>query len=334
MLLVIDKKETIVRYKADTLRLERKDEPTKTIPIRMLERVVVYGNPLIEAGVWRALSEAGVPAVLLDLRGKQQSAFLGAGLATSLNIRRHQHRIAADPVKQLSMARYFVQQKCLAYALPLQRLQRYAWLDQQMATEFAQQVDKTLLNLKNASDMNALVGFEGQLAQRWFGLWKTALPDNWKFAGRNRQPPKDPVNALLSLAYTLMLGEVRQGLLQHGFEPAQGFLHQDYPGRESLALDMQEVFRAVVDDFVLKLLHGDDFTKPESFYYRAEEGCRLGKSARSIFYGKWAYRMQECPKPFQIDGDWQRANVRTVIYAEVVKMRQALDHIAASGGNQ
>ena len=82
MLLVIDRKETTVRHITGALRIERPDEPAKTVPLHMLEQVVVYGNPLIESAVWRALAEAGIPATLLDMRGKQQSAFLSSGLAT------------------------------------------------------------------------------------------------------------------------------------------------------------------------------------------------------------------------------------------------------------
>lgn len=325
MLLVIDRKETTVRYQTGVLRIERPDEPAKTVPIQMLEQVVVYGNPLIESTVWRALATAGVPAVLVDVRGKQQHAFLGAGLATTLPLRRLQHRCADDAGKQLAVAAYCVQQKLHSYALPLNTLETDYAVDAARLESFRQQVAQTLLKLPQATSINSLSGLEGQIAAAWFALLATALPQ-WGFKGRNRQPPRDPVNALLSLAYTLMLGEVRHAVLQLGFDPALGFLHQDYPGRESLPLDLLETFRATVDHFVLTwLLH----TRLDqgSFYYREAEGCRLSKTIRPAFYAAWASLRQHCPRPFapsDAAADWGYATLPEIVNGQVMRLREVL----------
>lgn len=327
MLLVIDRKETTVRYTTGALRIERPDEPAKTIPIQMLEQVVVYGNPLVESAVWRALADAGVPAMLVDVRGKQQHAFISSGLATTLPLRRMQHRCADEAGKQLSVAAYCVQQKLRSYTLPLQRLQTLYGISASRTQAFQQQVAQTLLKLPTASSINSLSGLEGQVAAAWFALLAEALPQ-WGFKGRNRQPPRDPVNALLSLGYTLMLGEVRHAVLQAGFDPALGFLHQDYPGRESLPLDVLESFRAIVDAFVLSLLHSAPLDK-DSFYYRDTEGCRLSKAARPVFYATWANLRQHCPRPFADDAgsDWPHATLSEIINGQVMRLREQLKSV-------
>ncbi|MDD5392725.1 MAG: CRISPR-associated endonuclease Cas1 [Thiothrix sp.] len=325
MLLVIDRKETTVRHVTGALRIERPDEPAKTVPIQMLGQVVVYGNPLVESAVWRALADAGVPAILVDLRGKQQTAFLGAGLATQLPVRRMQHRCADDAGKQLVMARYVVQQKLLGYSLPAQCLQSLFAADPDGVQRFQQQVTQTLAKLPDAASINSLTGLEGQVAAAWFALLGTVLAEPWGFNGRNRQPPRDPVNALLSLGYTLMLGEVRHAVLLAGFDPALGFLHQDYPGRESLPLDVLEIFRASVDAFVLGWLHNTRLDKG-SFYYREAEGCRLSKGVRPLFYAAWAQFRQHCPRPFCPDGggDWPHAGLGEIINGQVMRVRDVL----------
>lgn len=328
MLLVIDRKETIVRHTTGALRIERPDEPVKTVPLHMLEQVVVYGNPLIESAVWRALAEAGIPATLLDMRGKQQSAFLSSSLATQLPTRRMQHRCADDAAKQLAVARYFVQQKLLSYALPVQHLQALYAPDAQAVSRFQQQVTQTLKKLPNTSSINSLTGLEGQVAAAWFALLSLVLP-TWGFNGRNRQPPRDPVNALLSLGYTLMLGEVRHALLIAGFDPALGFLHQDYAGRESLPLDVLEIFRATVDTLVLQWLQRNSVDK-SLFYYRETEGCRLSKSARPLFYAAWAQWREDCPRPFppsEAQASWGYATLSEIINGQVMRLRDVLKQL-------
>lgn len=325
MLLVIDRKETVVRYLSGTLRIERPDEPPKTVPIQMLEQVVVYGNPLVESAVWRALADAGVPATLVDVRGKQQSAFLGAGLATQLPTRRMQHRCADGADKQLAVARYVVQQKLRSYALPLQRLACLYEPGENNTQAFQTQVEQTLAKLPAANSFNSLSGLEGQVAAAWFALLAAPLAQ-WGFKGRNRQPPRDPVNALLSLGYTLMLSEVRHTVMQAGFDPALGFLHQDYPGRESLPLDVLETFRATVDTLVLEWLQRTPLDKG-SFYYRESEGCRLSKAARPAFYAAWAQLRQHCPRPFppaNSGAEWEYASLSEILNGQVMRLRDLL----------
>ena len=88
-----------------SLRIDTEGEPTRRAPVAQLELVIVYGNPLAETAVWRALAKAGVPAVLLPARGPDSPAVLAGGLATQLPLRRLQHRRAADPGLALALAR-------------------------------------------------------------------------------------------------------------------------------------------------------------------------------------------------------------------------------------
>lgn len=239
MILVVDRRGTLLRYEGGCIRLERENEKTRFLAINQLEQVVVHGNPLVEVGVWRALSEAGVPVVMLAARGKQQAAMLGSGLAVRLPLRRMQHRLADKPPMVTAMARWFVERKLSAYDSPLGCLRELYGVEREQIDTFTARREAALGSLAGANDPQAIMGVEGAIAHEWFGLLAECLPGRWKFIGRNRRPPRDPVNSLLSLGYTLLLSDVRQGVLIAGFDPSLGFLHGDYPGRESLPLDFR-----------------------------------------------------------------------------------------------
>lgn len=302
MLLVVDRQGSVLRYQYNTIRLEQEGKKPQRIPLKQLEQVVIYGNPLVEASVWRALADAKIPAIVLASRGQASHAVLGSGLATQLPLRRRQHHYAASPDIRLQVAKYFVEHKLSNYALPLQTLQTLYEIPDSACEAFKQQLVHTQHKLPNAVTAASLLGLEGQAAHAWFALLAKHLPEHWKFTGRNRRPPRDPVNALLSLAYTLMMAEVRQAIMTHGLDPALGFLHQDHAGRDSLVLDMGEIFRAAVDDFVLHCLH-DIVWEQNSFYFRETEGCRLSKSARPLFYQAWGARRYRWPRPYRHEID-------------------------------
>ena len=111
MIFVIDRRECILRYKGGCLILQRKGKKDRQIPVKPLEQVIIYGNPQVEAAVYRVLGEAGVPVVMLPTRGTQSPAISGGGLSVQLPLRKRQHRLANDPASSLEMVKWFVLHK-------------------------------------------------------------------------------------------------------------------------------------------------------------------------------------------------------------------------------
>lgn len=143
-----------------------------------------------------------------------------------------------------------------------------------------------LKRLDEQPDLAALRGLEGSAANLYFSAFAALVPASLHFKGRNRRPPRDPVNAVLSLAYTLLHAEAVLAAHAAGLDPAIGFYHQPSYGRESLASDLVEPLRPDVDRWVLRLfnkqtLRADDFTNS------AQTGCLLGKAGRTRFYQEW-----------------------------------------------
>lgn len=161
MIFVIDRRDSTLHYQAGVLQLQRKGKKPQQVPINQLEQVVVYGNPLVETSAWRALAEAGVPVIMLAVRGKPQVAMLGSGLATQLPLRKMQHRLAADPTTQLKMAKWFVRCKFRGYSLTLQTFTTLYNTGKADCHEFENIVRQAYSRIRNAENPASVLGVEG-----------------------------------------------------------------------------------------------------------------------------------------------------------------------------
>jgi CRISPR-associated protein Cas1 len=314
LLLVLDKRDMLVRLEGKALRVERPGGALQRVPLGMLGMVVVHGAPAVTCDVWRALAERFIPAVLVPLR-TQGTAWLGAGLSTAIQVRCRQHEVARDPAATLAVARQWLRLK-----LAMQR-QLLAVLPPPLNAsptgEIRAALESGLAALVEVEPVAALMGVEGAAAAAWYGWLAAHLPAPWTFTGRNRRPPRDPVNALLSLGYTLLGAEMLSAVQEAGLDPALGFLHGIVPGRESLVLDLIEPLRPGVDALVLRLLN--QVVTPAHFTRHPVQGCRLNKEGRGLFYPAWAHARRYWPLPLAPDaglGAWTAALGPTAISAE------------------
>jgi len=151
----------------------------------------------------------------------------------------------------------------------------------------------SLRRVRHVTTVPEILGIEGDAANCYFGVFNALLKGNgFKFGGRVRRPPTDPVNALLSFAYTLITHECASALQGVGLDPYVGFLHQDRPGRVSLAVDLLEEFRAPwADRFVLTLINRQQ-VKLNDFVTEASGAVRLTDDARKTLLVAWQERKQ------------------------------------------
>ena len=104
MILIIDRRDTVLRYQSGCIRIEQGEQKPQSVAINQLEQVIIIGNPIAETAVWRELAHANIPTAMLSSRGEPQIAMIGSGLAVQLPLRRLQHRLANQPQHQLAMA--------------------------------------------------------------------------------------------------------------------------------------------------------------------------------------------------------------------------------------
>ncbi len=231
----------------------RKDgESLLRLPFHLLEGIVCFGNVGCSPFLMGRCGERGIGISFLTGRGRFLARVQGP-VSGNVLLRRTQYRQADDEVSSAQIARPMVVAKASNCRAVLQRARR----DQRLAAgsfDFGPAIKALRLNVEDLAGpvpLNALRGVEGDAARTYFGAFDhliVAQKDGFRFEGRNRRPPTDNVNALLSFLYTLLVHDVRSAVEAVGLDPQVGFLHRDRPGRPSLALDLMEELRPVIAD--------------------------------------------------------------------------------------
>lgn len=297
MTVVLDNRNIQVRLDGKSLRIDCPDRPMQRIPLGMVGQVIVYGNIPVDTNVWRVLAENGIGAVIFPARGSGGPAWLGPGISTAVMVRIRQFNAWSDPVLKQATAAWLVTGKLSGMVRLLDTLETRTECQtdsfQTLSGKTRQFLNDCLAQVTGDKSVDSLRGIEGIAAREWFGFMAGILPEKWQFSGRNRRPPRDPVNALLSLGYTLLVSEVRKAVHARGLDPCLGFLHSPYPGRESLVLDITEPLRPGVDAFVLALTSG--VMDPEDFTASRSEGSRISKEGRGKFYAAWEEWKEQWP---------------------------------------
>jgi len=245
------------------------------IPAHLLDLVLVYGHNQLTTPALQFCFEHGIPVVYLTAQGRF------CGVADALDLRAAELQMLQvqrqhDAAWRLDAARAIVRGKLENSRLALQRASRH----QQRDTHRNEIMLRDLAaHTKSADSLEALNGIEGAGAREYFGAWAGLLPDGWQFVSRSRQPPADPVNALLSYGYTLLYWNIYALLRARGLNPHWGAYHALRPGHAALASDLMEEFRALlVDRLVLRLLHARQI-KPAQFAI-SDAGCEIQLDAR------------------------------------------------------
>lgn len=285
--LYLDRRDAIIEAKEGTLLVRAADGALVRVPLAPLQRVVLRGPASVTTGAIAAI--AGQGAALLVLSGRQgRLAGIMSGPAQSdAAIRLGQFRLALDPAAREAVGRQVLRRKLLgqhrllAEGLRCRPDRRRALLRGQVA------LAEALQRLRGDGPFrpSQLMGIEGAAAAAYFEAYAALLPPSAGFTGRNRRPPRDPANALLSLAYTLAHFEAVTAAQHAGLDPAIGFLHALAPGRESLACDLVEPLRPLCERLAWRLLAEERLRA--SHFTRDGEVCLLGKAGRVAFYAAW-----------------------------------------------
>jgi len=295
-LLLLDRSHLDIKCEGDALALYENGQRRGTVPVRLIERCVIHGaQTRLDTGVLLKLAEAGVTTVIFSPRHQRRIALvLGP-----------QHNDAA--VRLAQSARVLDDSFCRQWALGVVRAklarQRRTLLhlknlrpDARKPLFDALQTLQTIASILNPTaqadentpsqpSLESLRGHEGAAARAYFCGLAGVMPPALQFNGRNRRPPRDPVNACLSLGYTLLHAQAVQACSIAGLDPLLGFYHRPAFGRESLASDLIEPLRPALDLWVWELLRSR--TLREEHFSHDKGACLLGKAARQLFYADW-----------------------------------------------
>lgn len=222
------------------------------MPVHTLGGIVCFGQVSCSPPLMQLCAERGVRIAFLSEYGKFWSRVEGP-VSGNVLLRRQQYRWADDADKSAEIARAVVIAKIANQRTVLQRgLRDYPeMVKSQELKDTIDYLDRQLAMLRSPLPLESVRGVEGDAARRYFAVFDNLIvadKDAFFFRERNRKPPLDNMNALLSFLYTLLVHDVRSALETVGLDPAVGFLHRDRPGRPSLALDLMEELRPVLAD--------------------------------------------------------------------------------------
>jgi CRISPR-associated protein Cas1 len=279
-----------IYFQENQIVMEDKNGLFTKLPIETLEGVVLIGNVNITSGCQRELLKRGTPLTYLATNG-QYYGRLESTRHINIERQRQQFRLGDDEAFCLEFAKKIIEAKSHNQIVVLRRYNRdYQKESVKNCLHDLELVQKKILT---ASHLAQLMGYEGNCARLYFQGLAQVINPRFSFKGRNKQPPKDPFNSLLSFGYTLLRYEVYGAIINKGLHPYAGFMHQDKRGHPALASDLMEEWRAViVDALVMSLLNQDffaqdDFTEPDE-----QGGVYLNREASKLFLKEYQKKLR------------------------------------------
>ena len=266
-------------------------------PLHTLSAIITFSYSGASPALMGACAQRGISLSFCSPRGKFLARVTGESNGNVL-LRRTQYRIADDPVQSCVLARNMIFGKIHNARWSIQRTRRDHSLrvDDARLGEVSEQLKDVLPQVLFQEDLDSLRGLEGAAATAYFGVFDQLILGNkavFHFTTRSRRPPMDPVNALLSFAYSLLSHDCASALESAGLDSYVGFLHRDRPGRSSLALDLMEELRpCIADRFVLSCINNRIFQKSD-FDYRENGAVFLNEKGRRTFLQRWQERKKD-----------------------------------------
>lgn len=275
--LYVQNQGAIIGKSGERMTIKVKGEQIASVRLLDISQICVYGNVMFSAQAISELTSRNIPICHLSYGGWFHS--LTSGLVhKNVELRIRQYAIAADATASLQIARQFIAGKIKNSRTLLRR--HLADNKHPVLKQLAEYERRARI----AGSAETLLGLEGMAAKEYFAEFFKLLPDHPTFdvRDRNRRPPHDPVNAVLSFVYSLLSKELTVTLQAVGFDPMLGIFHRPRYGRPSLALDLAEEFRPLIADSVTLTVFNNGEVSPDSFLQRAGACTMTDAGRRSV----------------------------------------------------
>lgn len=252
--LIIDKKDILFKIENEAIKIDK-----SSIPLKHLDMVLLNHRVTLSTADILKLTKSDISILILSHQSKNLSLIHSAN-AKNAHTKEAQYTALLNRV---NIAKYFISQKIITHTNHLNQNKRY--------------IEHTnyLTKLQNATSIDEILGIEGAFSRLYFGEFFSLLPKELHNNKRTKNPPQDPANALMSYIYMLYYYIITAKLLSHGFESSIGYLHTPFRDHNALSSDILELFRAELNQIVLKILTSntlakEDFTKNRGVYLRYE----------------------------------------------------------------
>lgn len=266
-------------------------------PLHNLSGIISFSYAGASPALMGACAARGIGLAFCTPRGRFLARTTGPSSGNVL-LRRMQYRAADDPIQSCQIAKYMILGKLYNTRWSIERTRRdhAPRIDVEKFRASSETIRGLFSQVAEVSSLESLRGLEGVGAAAYFEVFDDMIlreKASFYFHGRNRRPPLDNVNAMLSFAYSLLANDCASALESVGLDAYVGFLHRDRPGRTSLALDLMEELRpCMADRFVLTLVNNRVLV-PEDFDTAESGAVRMSDDARRKFLKSWQERKQE-----------------------------------------
>lgn len=278
--LEVDRNRLVVRI--------AEERPQFSIPTQVLEMLVISASVKFSSTLLTQLTQDKVCVVFINPRRIEGCTITSSLMHNDARRRLWQYQAITDPQLQLNFAQGLMQYKLRQQKVLLGKALIKRPDCRLSLSKGTERIEAQLNNLPTAQTVDSLRGMEGAAAAAYFEAYQSLFAPALEFNSRNRRPPRDPVNVILSLTYTMLHAEAVRALFATGFDPLLGIYHDPSFGRESLACDLVEVFRPLADRWIWRIF-AEEILRPEHFSSEAGDNkpCMLGKRGREIYYAEY-----------------------------------------------
>lgn len=295
--LYVTNQESFVSLENENVIVKLNKEILLRVPLINLEAIIIFNYFGATPQLMTECANRGITISFLSEYGKYLGTLYGETKGNVL-LRKQQYRISDSERLSINFAKSFIFGKVHNQKWVIERALRDHSLriDADKLKETSRQLNESLKDILECDNADTLRALEGNSAQAYFRNFDQMVLQNEEyfiFENRNRRPPKDPTNALLSFAYTLLAADCRHALETVGLDSYVGFMHADRPGRASLALDLMEELRPhFADRFVLTLINRKEIV-PDDFEVQESKAVFLTRDAKKKFLSSWQKRKKE-----------------------------------------
>jgi CRISPR-associated protein Cas1 len=285
--LYVDRKDALLGMRDGALEVRVEGERLRSFPARLIERVALRADTQVSSATLAALADQGVGIVAFGGRGGTRVAHLLGAPANDARCRIAQCLRLADEVWTAAWSRRVVRAKLAAQKRLLGRALAARPDARKALTDAIGSIETATARITATTSRDTARGLEGAGAAAYFGGLRALFAPSLGFTSRRRRPAPDPVNACLSLGYTLLHSQAVRACWLAGLDPMVGYLHLPSHGRESMACDLVEPWRPWVDLWVWRQFR-DRGLRAEHFGADGAGACLLGKAGRAHFYAEYA----------------------------------------------
>ena len=295
--LYITSEDLFLSLNNENVVVSRKDEVLSRFPLQNLEGIVTFSYAGATPALMGECADRGIQLTFMTPNGRFLARVNGMSRGNIL-LRREQYRIADSEPRSCLAARNMITGKVFNCRWVLERALRDHALriDQPGVKAVSERLRELLPLIRQTASLESLRGLEGEAAGAYFSVFNELILSqkiDFSFDGRNRRPPKDNVNAMLSFAYTLLANDCASALEGVGLDAYAGFLHRDRPGRKSLALDLEEELRAPFADRLVLTLINNRVVQDRHFDRQESGTVLLNEAGRKLLLKHWQEKKRE-----------------------------------------